>query len=323
MAVQGGISHSYDGPKWTVNQLIKNPVWVPNIVAKMVEDSNIAEWLLRPGPTAVGGAVAFEETLALYAGSEGEIVAEFGEYPMTDTPMRTAMTRATTKRGLGFRISEEMRTRNDVGRVNDEMSMVRDTLVNGRDRVFFNAVLTNTQVQSFASGSADTVNGWYSSNPLQSNIRADITRALFRIASQGVTGAQYSEKLGYKANSMIIHPQLSMMFMNSPEIEKMFDQNVPATATIKFEGLLPKKFMNLDVFTSWRCPADTVIVCQRNAMGFISKEWPLRGTPLKYNESDDTYTSYFRYRDLVAMDNPKAVCKITNVDGTANVDWMV
>ena len=56
-------------------------------------------------------------------------------------------------------------------------------------------------------------------------------------------------------------------------------------------------------------------------MGFISKEWPLRGTPLKFNEADDTYTTYFRYRDLVAVDNPKAVAKITNIDGTANVTW--
>lgn len=317
------VTHSYDGPKWTVNQLIKNPVWVPNIVAKMVQDSNIAEWLLRTGPTAVGGAVAFEETMALYAGSEGEVVAEFGEYPMTDTPMRTPMTRATTKRGLGFRISEEMKTRNDVGRVQDEMRMVRDTLVNGRDRVFFDAVTTNPNIQSFAAASAATTDGWYSADPAVSKIRYDLTRAMFRISAQGVTGAQYQEKLGYKADTMICHPQLSAMFMSSPEIERMFDQNSPATSTISFSGLLPKKFLNLDVMESWRCPRDTVFVVQRNAMGFISKEWPLRGTPLKFNEADDTYTSYFRYRDLVAVDNPKAVCKITNVDGIGNSDWLI
>src|SRR5688572_31717815 len=118
------IGHSYDGPKWTVNQLVSKPTWVPNIVSKTVADANIAEWLLRPGPSAVSGAVAFEETLALYAGSEGEIVAEFGEYPGTEAPMRTPVTRATTKRGVHLKISEEMVTRNDVGRVQDELRMV-------------------------------------------------------------------------------------------------------------------------------------------------------------------------------------------------------
>lgn len=324
MATEYGISHSSDGPKWTVNQLIKNPVWVPNIIQKMVLDNNLAEWLLRTGPTAVGGAVAFEEAVALYAGSEGEIVAEFGEYPMTDTPMRTPMTRATTKRGVGFRISEEMKTRNDVGRVQDEMTMVRDTLVNGRDKVLFNAVMTNSNVQTFAAASAGVADGWYSLDPLVSKIRYDITRAIFRIAAQGVPQAANQEKLGYKADTLIVHPQVSAMLQGSPEVEAIFrNGGTPASSTIKFNGLYPTKFMNLDVFEAWRCPITTAIVCKRNAMGFISKEWPLRGTPLKFNESDDTYTSYFRYRDLVAVDNPKAVCLITNIDGSGTVDWLV
>lgn len=323
MAITGAITHSSDGPKWTVNQLIKNPVWVPNIIQKMVLDNNIAEWLLRTGPTAVGGAVAFEEAVALYAGSEGEIVAEFAEYPMTDTPMRTPMTRATTKRGVGFRISEEMKTRNDVGRVQDEMKMVRDTLVNGRDKVFFNAVMNNTNVQTFAAANAAAADGWYDTNPANSRIRYDITRAVFRIAAQGVPSAANEEKLGYDADTLIVHPQVAAMLFNSPEVEKTFDQRAPASDTIKFSGLLANKFLNLDVFKSWRCPRDTAVVCQRNSMGFISKEWPLRGTPLKFNESDDTYTSYFRYRDLVAIDNPKAVCKITNIDGSSNVDYLI
>lgn len=317
------ITHSHDGPKWTVNQLIKNPVWVPNIIQKMVQDNNIAEWLLRTGPTAVGGAVAFEEAIALYAGSEGEVVAEFGEYPMTDTPMRTPMTRATTKRGVGFRLSEEMKTRNDVGRVQDEMKMVRDTLVNGRDKVFFGAVMNNTNVQTFAAASAADPDGWYSQTAANSKIRYDITRAIFRVAAQGVQGALNEEKLGYEADTIIVHPQVAAALINSPELERAFDQRAPAAETISFTGLMAKTLLTLDVFKSWRCPRDTAIVCQRNAMGFISKEWPLRGTPLKFNESDDTYTSYFRYRDLVAIDNPKAVCKITNIDGTSNVDYLV
>lgn len=315
------VGHSYDGPKWTVNQLVKNPTWVPNIVAKMVEDANIADWLLRNGPTAVGGAVAFEETVALYAGSEGEIVAEFGEYPGTEAPMRTPVTRATTKRGVHLKISEEMVSRNDVGRVQDEMKMVRDTLVNGRDRVFFDAVMGNASVQSFAAASAATTDGWYSADPLVSKIRYDISRAVFKIASQGVTGAQYSEKLGYKADTMICHPQVTAMFIDNEEVNKIFQGSPLASQSLRYTGLMPKKFMTLDVFQSWRCPQDTVIVCQRNAMGFISKEWPLRGTPLRQDEDTDSYRSNFRYRDLVAVDNPKAVCKITNIDGTANVTW--
>jgi hypothetical protein len=95
----------------------------------------------------------------------------------------------------------------------------------------------------------------------------------------------------------------------------------PASETTQFRGLYPLKFLTLDLFESWRCPIDTVIICQRKAMGFISTEWPLKGTPLKFDESVDSYTSYFKYRDLVVVDNPLAVCKITNIDGSGNVAW--
>jgi hypothetical protein len=321
MAVQT-VTHSYDGPKWTVNDLIKNPTFVPNAIAKSVRDSNIADQLLRTGPTAVGGAVSYEQTLALYAGSEGEIVAEYAEYPLTTAPMRTRMTAGTTKRGLGFQFSEEMRTRNDVGRVQDQMQMTRDTLVAGKDKALITAVLGNTSVQSFAASSGATTDGWYSLDPTVSKIKYDIARAMFKITSQGVSGAQYSEKLGYKANTMIMHPQVSAMFFSSPEVAAMWQPAPnPASKTSTFDGLQPSKFLTLDCFESWRCPIDTVIVCQRKAMGFISNEWALKGTPLKFDESNDTYTTYFKYRDLVVVDNPLAVCKITNIDGTANVAW--
>jgi hypothetical protein len=315
------VGHSYDGSKYTVNDLVKKPTWVPNIVRDMVKDANIAEWLLRPGPTAVGGAVAFEETLALYAGSEGEIVAEFGEIPGTEAPMRTAVTRATTKRGVHLKISDEMVTRNDVGRVRDEMRMVRDTLVNGRDKVFFDATMNNANVQTFAAASAGVADGWYSQTDTVSKIRYDIARATYLLASQGVTGAQYSEKLGYKADTLIIHPQVAAMMVQSAEVARAFEQGGPSSQGISFTGLLPTKFMFLDVFTSWRAPIDTAIVCQRNAMGFISKEWPLRGTPLRHDEDTQSWRTNFSYRDLVAIDNPKAVVKITNIDGSGVVTW--
>lgn len=315
------VGHSYDGPKWTVNQLVKNPTWVPNAMRRMVKDANIAEWLLRQGPSAVSGSVAFEETMALYAGSEGEIVAEFGEIPMTETPMRTPVTRATTKRGVGLKISKEMQTRNDVGRVQDELRMTRDTLVNGRDRVFFDAVMTHPNVQSFAAASAATADGWYSTDPTVSKIKKDVAKAAYLLTSQGVTGAQYSEKLGYEADTLIIHPQVASQFFVSEEVSKDMEQGSPASKGVSFTGLLPKRFMNLDVFKSWRCPIDTAIVCQRGIMGFISREWPLSGDPLEYDKNTQTYRTNFTYRDLVAIDNPKSVVKITNIDGTANVVW--
>lgn len=311
--VTAGLSHSFDGPKWTVAQLVKKPAWVPSLVTKLVEDSNIAEWLLRDGPTAAGGAVAFEEVVALYADTEGEVVAEYGEYPGASVPQRTPVTRATTKRGVHLRFSEEMVSRNDTGRAKDEMESVRRTLVHGRDKIFFNAVLNNPGVLSIVA-SNDAGPGWVGAN---TTVRADIAEAEYQIASQGAQGVQYSEKLGYQADTLIIHPMIATSFIDNDEVNRIFAGSPLASQQLRYTGLMPRKFMNLDVMMSWRCPTTTAIVCQRKYMGFISKEWPLRGTPLKYNEDNDSYRSNFRYRDLVAIDNPKAVCFITNIDDGA------
>lgn len=298
---------SYDGPRWTVNQLIKNPTWVPNTIMKMVNDSNIADWLLRKGPVADSGSVAFEETVALYANSEGETVAEFGEYPGAAASVSTPGVRSTTKKGVHFQISEEMLTRNDTGRVADEMEKVRATLVNGRDKAFINAILANPNVLTHAT----TGTQW---NSASTTILSDIAQAMYNISSQDVSGAQYSEKIGYQADTLIIHPSYQVQFMDNDEINNVFAGSPMADQQLRYTGKLPKKLLTLDVMTSWRCPIDKAIVAQRGAMGFISVEWPLSGTPLRKREDNDSYRSNFRYRDVMVVDNPKAVCFITGIN---------
>lgn len=306
MAVQP-LGLSYDGPKWTVNQLIKNPVFVPNTIMKMVKDANIADWLLRNGPTASGGSVSFEETVALYAETEGEIVAEFGEYPGTSASVSTPGVRSTTKRGVHFKISEEMRTRNDTGRVADEMRKVRDTLVNGRDKALINAVLANTNVQTMATGSSI----W---NSASTTIISDIAAAMYMISSVPASGAEYSETLNYTPDTLIIHPSYTPIFIDNDKINNIFAGSPLADQQLRYTGKLPKKFMTLDVMTSFRIPNTMAIVCQRGAMGFISTEWPLSGTPLRKDEDTDSYRSNFRYRDVMVVDNPKAVVQILGIN---------
>lgn len=306
MAVQT-LGLSYDGPKWTVNQLIKQPTFVPNTIMKMVKDANIADWLLRDGPTAAGGSVAFEETVALYAQNEGEIVAEFGEYPGTQASVSTPAVRSTTKKGVHFKISEEMRTRNDTGRVADEMRKVRDTLVNGRDKAFINALTANTNTNTVTTAGTQ----WNSGS---TTIITDIAAAMYAISSTPVSGAQYSETLNYTPDTLIIHPSYTPVFIANDNINNIFAGSPLADQQLRYTGRLPKKFMTLDVLTSFRVPTSMAIVCQRGAMGFISTEWPLTGTPLRKDEDTDSYRCNFRYRDVMVVDNPKAVCYITGIN---------
>jgi hypothetical protein len=202
-----------------------------------------------------------------------------------------------------------METRNDVGRVKDEIRMTRDTLVNTRDKVFFTAVINEPNVQTLPAGNAS--GGWLSGT---TSIVSDIAEGMYMISSVGVTGAQLSETLNYKADTLIVHPSITSGFIDNDEVNAIFAGSPLASEQLRYTGKMPKKFMGLDVLECWRCPVDTAIMCQRNMMGFISKEWPLSGSPMKYNEDEQTYRTNFTYRDLVGIDNPKSVLFITGVD---------
>lgn len=296
------VGHSYDGPKFTVNDLIKAPKRVPNLVRDFVRDADISKWLLRTGPVADGGAVVYDEYVTFYSSpNQGEIVAEFGEIPMGILPTRTSIVKATTKKGLGLKISKEMETRNDVGRVQDEIRGIRNAMVRTKELAFF-AAINNSSHLTVAGGA------WSGST---TTIRSDIAEAMYLIASQEPTGSADEEKIGYEADTLIIHPAVESLFIDNSEVNEVFAGSPLASEQLRYTGKMPRKFMSLDVVKSWRAPLTTPIVCQRNAMGFVSSEWPLNGTPMKYDESTQSYTSYFTYRDLVAIDNPKAVAYIS------------
>src|SRR4029079_14073888 len=103
MATVVRVGHSYDGPQWSVSQLVKAPTRVPGIVIAAVKDNLIADLLLRKGPAAPGGAVQYQEQVAFASARSAEIIAEFGEIPTTPGDMTMPVVAATQKRGLGLK----------------------------------------------------------------------------------------------------------------------------------------------------------------------------------------------------------------------------
>lgn len=303
------VGHSYDGSKFTVSDLVKAPKRVPNLVRDFVKDNDISPWMLRQGPTADGGSVVFEENVALYANDGDEVVAEFGEIPMTQSGMTVPATRATVKRGLGLKVSKEMVTRNDMGRVQDEIRKVRDKIVRGREKRFFDTIMAapvNIVPATNATG------GWLSG--ADTAIVKDLTTAMYAITNQAPQGAQENEKLGYNPDTLILHPSYQFTLIDNDEINQIFQGSPLASEQLRYTGKLPRKFLNLDILTSWSCPINTAIVAQRKALGFISTEWPLTGGPLEYERATEDYRTYFSYRDVVVIDNPKAVAFIQGID---------
>jgi hypothetical protein len=206
-----------------------------------------------------------------------------------------------------------METRNDVGRVAEEISLARDEMVNAWNKVFFAAVNANPNVLTRAATNAGT-GGWYDTDPTMSKIRRDIAQVQLQMANQQVPGAYLNDRYGYKPDTMIIHPTLGAEFVDNEEINKVF-MNSPATSiSPRFQLAHPQKFgQTLDVIESWEINPDQVMFCTRRKMGFISDEWPLSGSGMKYTEREQTWSTYFTRRAMVAIDNPKSVLLLTGV----------
>jgi hypothetical protein len=158
VAVIQRVGHSYDSPQWSVSQMMKRPTLVPGMVVQGVKDNLIADLLLRQGPSAPGGAVQYQEQVTFSSARDAEIIAEFGEIPTTQSDIAMPVVAATQKRGLGLKVSKEMETRNDVGRVAQEVALARDAMIRSWNRVFFLAVYRSSVLTMNASRQA--TGGW-------------------------------------------------------------------------------------------------------------------------------------------------------------------
>ena len=320
MAVVQRVGHSYDAPQWTVSQLLKAPTRVPGIVIAGVKDNLIADILLRKGPAAPGGAVQYQEQVAFSSARAAEIIAEFAEIPTTQSDISMPQVAATQKRGLGLYISKEMETRNDVGRVNMEMSVTKDAMIRAWNQVFFLAVYRASMLTMNASRQA--TGGWTSdvvpSTGLTptAGIRKDIANAQYLMANQQIQGAVGNDRYGIVPDTLVCHPSLMPILLDSEEVNKVFMNSPATTLSPRYQLVYPTKFGNLDIVQSWEILPNHVLVLKRGNLGFISDEWPLSGSPMEYDQSRQAYATYFTRRAVVAIDTPKAAVLINGVQGT-------
>lgn len=322
MATTYRVGHSYDSPNWTVAQLVKAPTRIPGMVVNAVKDNLIADLLLRKGPAAPGGAVQYEEQVAFSSIREAEIIAEFAEIPTTQADVTMPMVAATQKRGLGLKFSKEMETRNDTGQVARDIGLARDAMIRSWNKLFFLAVYRASVLTMNASRQA--TGGWLTDvvpaaglTPT-AGIRRDIAQAQYLMANQQIQGAMDNDRYGFKPDTVIVHPSVMPILLDSEEVNKVFMNSPATTLSPRYQLAYPTNFLgpNLDIVQSWEILPNHALVLKRKTLGFISDEWPLYGSPLEYDQSTQSYTTYFTRRALVAIDTPKSAVLINGVNGT-------
>lgn len=299
------VGSSQDGPTFTVNTLLKYPRMVPQIVLDMTRGQFIGDALLRPGPTAVGGAVAWKDPSPMFALEEAEIVAEYGEIPGVEFGSPIMHTKATLKRGLSVKISQEMIDRQDTNMALENMRSARNTLVRQQDRQCMATIFNNPVVPTMPSGGA-----WFGGT---TTIRRDIADAAYEI-NKAFYGDDPDNKFGYEPDTLVINNLTASEWLDNEEVNKIFTASPLADESLRYTGKMPKKFFGYNVVKSWQVPDDVALLCERGVVGFRSYERPLRGTPLYEDKPRETWRSDFTYINVMAVDNPKSCMIITGIN---------
>jgi hypothetical protein len=301
-----------DGTRTTVNDLVGNPLMIPARILEVLRDQFIAEALLRNAGANGNGLVSYSESTPLYLGDDVEEVAEFAEIPVGAGQRGLPRIAYATKRGLGVRVSREMRDENRIDDVNRQITQLRNTMIRAEARVL-RTLLTNPAIPTIAATAA-----WTGGT---AKIRHDIARAAEVVASAKPPSAptEDDDVLGFEPNTIVFPGNITPVLMDNDEFLKVYQGGGPSDEDISYTGKLPGQVLGLDALKARSWDPTRVLVVERGVAGFYSDTRPLEATPL-YGEGGgpnggptETWRSDSTRKRAMGLDQPLAACWITGV----------
>lgn len=296
---------SMDGPRITVDALLKDPLTIPALILDMVQNEFIVDAVLRQGGMTQSGAVRYSESTPLYADDTPEIRAEFAEVPVVPTSVGMPRVVFTHERAMAISVSDEMRRRMVVDPVTRQLQQVKNTMVYSWNSAFYSAVVANAGIQTLAVGAP-----WASSN---ATIRADIANAVYLVENASVTSSiGFNSFLGFEADTMIINHGTKNTLLQSSSFAAPYIGDI-ASENLQYTGVLPNKIFNLDVMVSRQVPAGNALVLQRQRCGFVADELPFQASPLYRWEPTKSSRSDTQRASAIGLDQPLAIVLISGV----------
>jgi hypothetical protein len=296
---------SLDGPRITVDILLKDPLIIPALILEMTENEFIVDAVLRAGGLAQSGAVRYAESTPMYADDTPEIRAEFAEVPVVPTSIGIPRVVFTHERAMAIMISDEMRRRQMIDPVTRQLQQVQNTMIYSWNTAFFSAVIANAGIQTLA-----VANAWASSN---ATIRGDIANAVYLVENAQVTSAiGFNQFLGFNADTMIINHGTKNTLLQSSSFAAPYIGDI-ASESLQYTGVLPNKIFNLDVLVSRQVPAGNALVMQRNRCGFIADELPFQAGPLYRDEPRKSSRSDTQRSSAVGLDQPLSIVLLSGI----------
>ena len=302
-------------PSITVSELMADPTFIPSRVVEGLQGQLLEELFFRQAEPNKG-TVAFREAVAPYLADDAEDIAEFGEIPVSVPEMGPLQAAFGIKTGEAIRISWEMRNENRVDAVQTHLDALQKTVIRSGVKAVVNA-FTAANIPTLAASAK-----WVGGEPDKDVLDAV---EIVQSANDGSVDRQFD----YDPNVILLHPSALTKLIRSESIQKYYIGNAAldnpifqaADGSNIFGGLRDiELFGQLRVATSRLIPADTAYVFESQAAGFISDTMPLTATPL-YSEGGDSqlggptmsWRSDLVRKRAIAVDNPKAVVKITGI----------
>jgi hypothetical protein len=301
------IISSSDGPRVSVNDLAKSPTVIPRRIINLTKNQFIADAILRKGDAVPSGIAQFYESTPLFADTGASIRSEFAEYRIVTTSEGIPRVSVSVDRGLSLMISDEMRSRNQMDRVNLQVTQIKNTLVRDWDTAFITALLANPSVQTGSGGA------W--SNVATTSLRTDILGAV-KAVNNATTGNQAQNFLAFNCDTMVINENVKYFIMTNTSFNSgtnIYQGNL-ADENLQYTGVLPQKLLNLNVLVmkaGGALPDTKVLFLERGTVGFISDEEPLQATPLYRDNPRRTVRSDVNRKSLMGIDQPKAALVLT------------
>lgn len=293
------------GRKITVDDIRRNPLFLPARILELLDGQFIDDILLRYEGDA--STIAFEEGSSLFLDDEVQEMLEFEEIPVAGYQRGLPRVAIATRKGLGVRISEDMRRENNVAAVNRQVTALVNTMIRARFLAMRQLVMNPAIPTIAASAAWDTASG---------KPRRDLAAAAEVVASAGDDTVDTTEN--FEADTTVMPGGITPILLDNDDFLKVYGGNL-ASENIAYTGKLPGDVMGMLGLKARFWPTDRVLVCQRKTIGFYTDPRPLEVTPL-YPEGNgpnggptESHRVDATMKRGMGIDQPLAACWITGV----------
>lgn len=296
-----------DGPRVTVSAMIKDPTTIPKRMLQDITKEFLVDFVLRRLPPTESGVYLFDESTPLFADGEAAIVEEFGEIPTISGREGDRKVAITVKRALGVLISEEMKNRNNVDRVNTQITQARNTMIRTWETAFLMALINHPDIPSINATAAWGAPG--------SALRVDLAEAN-SVIDEAAPVDDPNNRFGFDPDTLIIGRTSRTDLITSDDFNKAFVEDKAGESTA-YTGQLPGRFFNVEKIMVSRemdrfAPGKALLL-QTKVIGGVGDERRIQATPLKRDDDHETWRSNLVRQSAVVIDQPKAACWINGV----------